>query len=654
MSTIVLAAGLVLREGHRTFEIVRELEGDEFQLEDCLTRKPKVLRRYDLIQKIWNGQYVVVVRGSTGSEVTPQESIVALARCELTPIEEEEIARRLAYVRGLIAAHVTRGQRQRVAQTIQTTAKRLNDERPPSTSTLMLWARRYAACDNSAYGLLDGNRRRHRMKRTCPLVERTIVETLRRVYFTPARHSLRHAHEQIQTELKRLVENGQLQPDEAKVSRATVSRRANDVDLYAKISSREGPNRARMVCRTSMDGAAAEYPLQRVEVDHTPLNWVVICDRTGLPLGRPLLTVAVDAHSAYVLGLYVSFYGPGLTSVTGVIRNAVAPKDEFVGGISLKHSWLAYGLADEFVLDNGLEFHAGAFRRMSWDLGCNLMYCRVRTPWLKPHVERFFGTLNYLTLVRGRIHKHLANAMKIDPLKDAAISFSDLVKGLIMFVADVYPFEINERKLARPYDLYADGLARCPPAKFPGSLDQLRLTSAMSKELTVGPGGVDLRGIPYGGAELLGMRKRIGERFRTLVKWDPDDINQIYIQDPQDKSQWITSRSRWPDYTHSLAWNQHLIIRKFRRLQFAQMDAYEGQLAARQRLHEHWCDATSHRTRKDAMTAARYGGLTSARTATDTGLPAPLCPQNLLPTPEAPAAPIEIPTFDAFAMGHRR
>ena len=86
--------------------------------------------------------------------------------------------------------------------------------------------------------------------------------------------------------------------------------------------------------------------MAQVQIDHTPLNWVVICDRTGLPLGRPLLTVAICAYSGYILGFYLSFYGPGVSSVSGVLRNVIRVKDDMVANAGLKHPWLSCGLPD--------------------------------------------------------------------------------------------------------------------------------------------------------------------------------------------------------------------------------------------------------------------------------------------------------------------
>lgn len=611
---ISLIAGLVLREGERTIELVRQLNDDDFQFEDCLTRRPFVIKRLTILKRLWNRTYKIVVPQSSQNAQSAKD-VTQEVRIDLNSLKDrqrKEIERRLAYVDALQKAHVTRGQRNRIAAIVPRVAKRLKDKKPPSPSTVMEWARRYQTSELNPLALRNGNTHRVRHRRIHPIMDQLVSEKIRDVYLTRARHTLQHTLNQILVAAKKQVEQKKLKAEEATYSLATLSRRVREIDLFRRIAAREGHARARMVCRTVMDGAGALFPLHRVEVDHTPLNWVVICDRTGLPLGRPLLTVVIDSYSNYVLGIYLSFYGPGLSSVSGVLRNAIIPKDDFVAGVRLTNRWAAFGVPDEIFVDNGLEFHARIFKNMAWNLCSDLTFCRVRTPWLKPHVERFFATLDFLSLVRGRVHKRVANVMNLDPRKDAAIKFSDLVKGLIMFVTDVYPFEINERKLARPYDLYQEGMESCPPAAFPLDMDGLRLTTALSKELTVGPGGVELLGLPYGREELLPLHQRYGARFKTLVKWDPDDLDYLWIQDPKEKT-WIDSPCRWGSYAVGKSWNQHQIIRKFARSELKLAGAYEDLMAAQQRLHEHWMDATSQKTSADSKLAAKFSGVTSAR-----------------------------------------
>lgn len=604
---ISFTIGLVLRHGQRTLELVRQLNADEYQFEDCLTRRPLVLNSATITKRLWNKTYRVVVDSSPtttdSAKLLPQVGVV-----DLQSLDEKVragIERRMAYVHAVQKAHISRGQRLRIAKLIPAVAQRIADEKVPSVSSVMNWIRDYQNTNHNPLSLRDGNTMRRRQRRTSPLIDAIIKRNIIKVYLTRDRNSLQHTLRMILRETKQLVEQKKIEASEAGYSLSSLSRRVREIDLYRRIAAREGHARARMVCRTVMDGAGASYPLQRVEADHTLLNWVVICDRTGLPLGRPLLTVSIDSYSNYVLGIYISFYGAGVSSISGVLRNAISPKNFFISGLSLQHPWLACGLPDEVFIDNGLEFHAAIFKMMAWELACDLTYCRVRTPWLKPHVERFFGTLDYLSLSRGRVYKRVANVMNIDPKKDAAIKFSDLVKGLTMFVADVHPFEINERKLARPYDLYTEGLEYCPPVAFPSDMEQLRMCTAMSKTLMLGPGGIELRGLPYGREELLPMRKQYGQSFKVQVKWDPDDLSQLWVRHP-DESHWIQSPCRWWEYANGLSWNQHLLIRKFARNELKLKGAYEDLMQAHLRLHDFWLEATSTKTTADSKLAAQF------------------------------------------------
>lgn len=627
---------------------MRELPDGKLALEDCSTRKQTLYGKAELIKDVWASKLTLLAPSAAPSveriSAPPIQTIASLK-----PSARKEVERRLAYVTGLDKAHVSLGMRHRVSKVIDAVAERIGDSNKPSASAVMGWARRLKMAEGYAGALVDKRAMRKSGNRIVPAMEQIVTAALQRVYLTRDRNSLVHTQAVIHAEAARKVRAGQLQQKDARVSLATLSRRVASIDRYRVIEARQGAARARMVCRTSMDGAAAEYPLQRVEVDHTPMNWVVVCDRTGLPLGRPLLTVLIDAYSSYVLGFYVSFYGAGLTSVSGALRCAIYPKDAITQGLSLEHSWLAAGIPDRLMLDNGLEFHSPVFQLMGWELGMDFTYCRVRTPWLKPHVERFFSTLDTLTLAKGRIHKRMANVVEIDPSEGAAVMFSDFVRGIVQFVVDVQPFQINHRKLARPYDLFTEGVERRPPVHFPRDMEALRLASALSKVLTVGQGGVELHGLPFGGAELLDMRRRHGERFKTLVKWDPDDMRQVWIQDPSSK-EWVGSACRWQHYARGLSWNQHLMIRKFARQELKKNDSIEYLEQARLRLHDHWMEATAWKNRADRKLAAVTAGYSSARVLDSREFPAAATSGTSPAAIEPPPVPLCLADFETIDL----
>lgn len=306
-----------------------------------------------------------------------------------------------------------------------------------------------------------------------------------------------------------------------------------------------------------------------------------------------------------------------------------------------------------YVLDNGLEFHARSFLSMALALGVDLMFCRVRTPWLKPHVERFFATLNTLTLARGRISKAVANVLRIDPGKDAVITFSDFIKGLLQFLVEVYPHLPNWRKMATSFELFQDGIGRMPPAVYPGSWEEFKLASGMSKELTLGQGGIEFYGVPYGSYAFKDVVKKHGYG-KVLCKWDPDDISQLYFRHPVEQK-WHTATSRWPHYTTGLSFNQHKLIRTFARANMKSPDREDALFKARQDLHDHWLDATSKRSRADSQLAGRFSGLTSANVftpsaSTPTPMRASMVESSVVLAEHLPFNMNDVPEFEGFVL----
>lgn len=646
-----LTVGLVLRRGMRTFEFVRELSSEEIQFEDVETRRPLTVRKWKLVADIEAGTYSVVLPGANCSS---SHSGTALQVHQSTPLPESQqklLDRRYAYVIAMRKAGLTQGSRKGLPDVIRKVAEKLEDKTPPSSSTVLNWMRRYAASNNSARALASRNQNRKKRKRTAELMQELIQEKIRTEYLTRDRHSLRHTHRCIVTAARQLVSENKLNADQATVSISTLGRWVRQLDRYEVIKRRYGTPRARLLCRTPMGDDHPELPFEQIETDHTPLDWIVICDRTGIPLGRPTLTATICAATGYPTGLYLSFYGPGLTSVSGVLRNTISLKDAICKSSGTSNTWLASGIPDLLLLDNGLEFHANSCFRISRDIGMDITFAAVRTPWSKPHIERFFADLGYLTLTNGRVRKRITNVVDLDPRTSASITFSNLVKGLVRYFVDVHPFRIHERKLARPYELMSEGIEKCPPASYLPNFDAIRMATAMSQTLTVSQGGVEVRGIPFGTAELAPMRRSVGESFKTLVKWDPDDMDQIYVQHPM-TGEWVSSPSRWPQYTQGLSWNQHLLIRKFLRQQLKAKNAEENYIASAMRLHEFWMDVTTAKTASDAKLAGQFAGLTSARVLDPKPDAAPRLPDRVLVEDDQhpKAENRDIPDFDAFIM----
>ncbi len=120
-------------------------------------------------------------------------------------------------------------------------------------------------------------------------------------------------------------------------------------------------------------------PFQYVHIDHTQLDLQLVGSESRKNLGKPWLSLAIDAESRAILGFYVTFEAPSYRSCMMVIRDIVR-----------RHGQMPAML----VLDNGKEFHSRALTRLCELYGCSIRYRPGGKPRYGSVVERIFGTTN--------------------------------------------------------------------------------------------------------------------------------------------------------------------------------------------------------------------------------------------------------------------
>jgi putative transposase len=139
-------------------------------------------------------------------------------------------------------------------------------------------------------------------------------------------------------------------------------------------------NSSRFAGRLKIDGVV-------YEIDHTPVD-VLVRDlrsekyRTKSGLVRPWLTLVIEAQSRVVLAAVFSYDHPDRFTVAEAIRRALIITDTHPYG----------GIPGEIWIDRGEDLTSKHVRVicMALRITLHITYC----PEHKPHVERFFGTLN--------------------------------------------------------------------------------------------------------------------------------------------------------------------------------------------------------------------------------------------------------------------
>lgn len=654
---ITFARGLVLRDGDRSMEFERQLEFGKVQFKFQDNYEIRTFSVGSLYDQIINKTIQVVYQN--GHKVCLPDKLNAengnqVYKIDITEKQEKLIEYRMRYVRTALKMQTTKGSRVNCKKAIESVVALDNDLSPPSPDTLLLWLKHYQDSGSNPYALMDRRQFVQKQKRFEKSVETLLDSCITKYYLQLRGLSAKATFGKFQDEVRAL----ERQQDEKIVipSISTCHRRILEIDPYIRDFKRYGGSFARNKWRFSLNGDQSTRILQRVEIDHTWLDIWVLDPKTGVPIGRPWITVVLDRYSGYILGLYISFYGPSVASVAHAIKNSIFPKDQLISGIpEILTPWTSMGVAEMYVVDNGLEFHSNAFKRMAWDLRADLLYNPVHQPWLKASVERSMMEFNRILPQRGKVYAPQKNMIPQNPKDSAAILFDDLCVGLFMWAAEVFPRQMHPKNLVRPLDLWEEGRQSSPLPMFPLDFERFDITAGVSATRTVDGDGVFFKFLRYNSYELQNYRRSHGIKFTTEIRFNPDNLEKIHVLLPK-SNEWLSVEIKKPgiEYGRGLSLIQHEIIRAEAGKKLTNLNAVEELAAAQGRLSEQWGEAVSRgvKIRKDGN-LVRFQGYTSAKIVnskilnSDNQFPNETLPQSSLST--AKTLPIVMP-FKAFSL----
>lgn len=656
---ITFSRGLVLRHGDRQLEFERDLGDGRVQFKYLDNFEVCTFKASRVLKDIYEGKFKPTSVPTVKPGRLPQEHVLPVSW------KSEQINRidfRMQFVQALLKSPSRKYSRQQCAVIAKEVWSRLIDEaragdalalqyKPPSGATVELWLRKYLHADRNAYALADRRAFIVRPKLISLAVDEIVNQVLSKSYLSLRGPTVRQVH----AEIKRSVTQHNREHGTAlKVpSERTIYRRVDEIPPYVRDRKRVGPAYARNKWRYSLTGDMSTRILQCAEVDHTLLDLWVIDPRTGVPLGRPWITILIDRYSGYLLGIYISFYGPSAATVARALKFAILPKDDFVEVLD-KHTlrWTAMGVPEMFVVDNGLEFHSLQFKRIGWELRCDMLFNPVRQPWFKPAIERAIQESNRVLPNEGRVHRLIPNAIAPNPAKTSSIVFDDLCTCLIEWASQTHPLSINYRTLCRSWDLWEDDRQASPPAMFPTQLAGLDILCGLNAHRTVDGDGVFFNYLRFNSEELQEYRRLYREKFRTEIRFNPDDLSSIFVHLPR-AEKWLNVPLQRPLFNDGcgLSLVQLQLVREESKKRLTRANAYEEMARAIGRLRDRWEQAASRglRVRKDAK-LIRLQGLTSVPVISSSPLVPPSQEPMLLLSPAMQQALPKVMPFPAFSL----
>lgn len=380
----------------------------------------------------------------------------------------------------------------------------------PQTSSLLPWKR---GRNNNAI-VLDQKR------------ERLLNSCIKEFYLRPERPSLAA----LVQEVKRQFAEQQLPTPHYR----TVRQRVNTLDLRLVIAKREGPKRAReKLGPVQVSALTPTSPMDVLQIDHTPVDVMVVDAGRRLSIGRPWLTVAIDVATRMVAGFHVSLWAPSALSVSLTLSHAVLSKTTWLADRELQTlTWPARGLPRVIHVDNAKEFHSDALVRGCQEYGVQLDHRPRARPHFGGHIERYIGTMmGAVHLLPGTTFSNVSEKGHYPSEERARLTLPELERWLALQIAGVYHLSIHSALGTTPLAAWEGGISnRKQPLRHPPDETEFFLDFLPAVPRRIRKDGIHFCNIRYWDSILspwAGRLKRL-----LLVKYDPRNLARVYVRDP--------------------------------------------------------------------------------------------------------------------------
>lgn len=150
----------------------------------------------------------------------------------------------------------------------------------------------------------------------------------------------------------------------------TLYRRIDGAYNHENVERRDGRVAADRAFRGSTIGSAPEEPMAIVVVDHTVIDVFVVDKRTGIVLGRPILSFAICVATRCIAGYIISFEPPSKARLFSLIRHIISDKYYAREKIpDLPDEWETMGIPGVVLIDRALENLSAGLREQCMSIG---------------------------------------------------------------------------------------------------------------------------------------------------------------------------------------------------------------------------------------------------------------------------------------------
>lgn len=598
MKRFISKKGIVYIDGQRRWELVRRLPSTKLQFE---AEDGELLNLSDAeVHLRWLKQEWVLDESSIGV-MANAVYLVAPRDLATLPVGKQKAARRrLSYIQH-VKPEVNAYNPERWKPLIAEAASELKDEKLPSPATVHRWWITYRA--NQCVISLVPHRRPHTGPRSDEKYA-VFEEAVNLVYLSMQKLPKAAVVDEV-NRLYDVLNNGRAEKEKKRPPcRATIYRWLTDLQQDVVDRARLGAEATRTKYRVAFGGMKVDNILERVEMDHSPVDMIVIDLLTMLPLGRPWLTLAIDKASRMVMGFYISFNSPSAHSVLQCLRCSILPKDAWLERFpNIKGVWPAFGIPDLVALDNGMDLHASAVEKTCEEMGIEILFCGARTPEHKGSVERLFRTLTSSLIHRlpGTVFSSVDHRGDYPAEELAVIDMETLVHLITKWIVEVYNVTRHRGIGMTPLQKWTE-LAPNRPIDLPVYPQELEVIIGIPARRTLFHYGIELEGMHYNSHRLQDIRRRCGENKPVDLKFYEDTVAHIHVFDTY-AEEYIQVPSVAEEYAAKLPRDIHRLVREQARRRFGDSVSITQMTTARAEI-----EAIVRQAMADKKMAKRKGG----------------------------------------------
>ena len=394
-------------------------------------------------------------------------------------------------------------------------------------------------------------------------VEALLAEVIGSRYLTRQRRSVAAVYQEV---VRRCRMRGLPVP-----TRNTLVQRIAQLDPVTVTAVRKGRDAARSLSSAGGVPPEIEGLLERVQIDHTPVDLIVVDERYRLPIGRPYVTAGIDVASRCVCGLVVTLEAPSALSAGLCLAHMATDKRAWLERLGVDAAWPMSGKPREIFVDNATEFRSEALRRGCDQHGIRLEYRPKGMPHFGGIVERLIGTMMQMVHeLPGTTFSNPGERGDYDSDGAAVLTVAELNKWLALAVAS-YHGQVHGTLGQTPAGRWEQGVAEGGRPATVASETAFLVDFLPVFRRSVTRTGFQIDHVQYYSDALkpwIARRERL-EKF--VLRRDPRDISRIWALDPGGQA-YVQVPYRTLSRPPISAWEQRAATARLREQDRAQVD----------------------------------------------------------------------------------